>query len=86
MNTDLKKAAKNCFEKDFFKLMNNSAFGKSMKNVQKHRDIMFVTTEKKKLFGARTKLSYYKAFHRNLLTIEMKKTQILINKPVYYEL
>ena len=74
INTKLRTEAKNGFEKDLFKLMNNSVFGKTMENVRKHRDIKLVTTDKK-----RNQLvsvpNYYttKWFPEGLLAIEMKK-------------
>ena len=84
MNTELRKQAKNDFEKDFFKLMNNSVFGKAMENVRKHRYIKLVTTDKRRN-QLMSEPNYYAAkwFSENLLAIEMKKTKVKMNKPVY---
>ena len=82
MNTKLRKEAKSEFEKDFFKLMNNSVFRKTMKNVRKHRDIKLVTTEEKRIKLV-SEPNYHTAKHFNLLVIKMKKTKVKMNKPVY---
>ena len=58
MNTNLRKKAKHDFEKDFFKLMNNEVFGKTMKNVRKHRYIKLVTTERRRKYLL-SKLNYH---------------------------
>ena len=83
-NTELRKKATNDFEKDFFKLMNNAVFGKTMENVRKHRDIKLVKTDKK-----RNKLvsepNFYtmKLIDDNLAIIEMKEVKVKMNKPIY---
>ena len=70
MSTELRNQAKNGFEKDFFKLMNNAIFGKTMENVRKHRDIQLVTTDKRRnqLVSERN-IYTTKWFSENLLTI-----------------
>ena len=84
MNTELRKVAKNDFEKDFFRLMNNAVFGKTTENVRKHRDIELVTTDKK-----RSKLVSEPNYHtmnnisEDLSIIEMKRTKVKMNKPIY---
>ena len=64
--------------------MNNSASGKTMENVRKHRDIKLVTTEVKRIKLV-SELNYHrtKQFSEDLLAIEMKKTKVKMNKPVY---
>ena len=84
MNIELRKHVENDFEKDFYKLMNNALFGKTMENVKKHRDIKLVTTNKRRNQLV-SEPNYHKTkwFSENLLAIEMKKTNVKINKPVY---
>ena len=83
-NTELRKKAKNDFEKDFFKLMNNSVFGKTMQNIGKHKDIKLVTNKKAYL---RTVMKpNFKSgilFGENLMGCEMGKIKVIMNKPVY---
>ena len=84
MNTELRKATKNDFEKGLFKVMNNSVFEKTMENIRKHRDIKLVTTDKK-----RSKLVSEPNYHTiNLISVdlsifEMKKTKVKMNKSIY---
>ena len=84
MNTDLRKKANNDFEKDLFKLMNNAVLGKTMGNVRKHRDIKLVTKERRRNYLV-SEPNYHttKFFSENLLAIEMKKIDIIMNKPVH---
>ena len=84
MNTKLRKEAKNDFEKDFFKLMNNSVIGKTMENVRKHKDTKLVTTdEKRNKLVSEPNYHTTKRFSENLLAMEMKKTKVKMNKPIY---
>ena len=75
MNTDLRKQAKNNFEKGFIKLMNNDVFGKTMENVRKHTDIKLVTTDKRR--------NLLVSVSEKLLAIKMEKTKVKLNKPIY---
>ena len=86
MNTDLRKDAKNEFEKDFFKLMNNSVFGKTMKNVRNHRDIKLVATDKRRSVLA-SEPNYHSSTYisKDLLVMEMKKIEVRMNKQIYLD-
>ena len=84
MNIKLGTEAKTDFEKDFFKLMNNSVFGKTIANVRNHRNIKLVTTnEKKRNLVSKSNYHVVKHFSEDLTTIEIKKTKVVMNKPIY---
>ena len=83
MNTKLRKEAKSEFEKDYFKLMNNSVFGKTMENVRKHKDIKLVTAEEK-MIKLVSEPNYHKTKHfKKFVSSRNKKTKVKMNKPVY---
>ena len=83
-NTDLRMKATNDFEKDFFKLMNNAVFGKTMENVCKHRDIKLVRTDKKwNKLVSEPNYHTMKLIDDNLAIIEMRKVKVKMNKPIY---
>ena len=84
MNTKLRMEAKNDFKKDFFKLMNNSIFGKTMENVKNHRDIKLATiNEKRNKLVSETNYHTTKHFSEDLMAIEMRKIKVVMDKPVY---
>ena len=84
MNTKLRKEAKNDFEKDFFKLMNNSVFGKTMENVRNHRDIKLVTSDKRRsILASEPNYHSSKCISKDLMIMEMKKVEVKMNKPKY---
>ena len=82
-NTRLRMQSKNKFEKDFFKLMNNSVFGKTMEDIRKRTDIKLVTTPEQasKLIN-KPNYTHRTTFSDNLVAIHMAKTEIYMNKPV----
>jgi len=84
LNTQLQASAKNEFVKEFYKLINNSVFGKAMENMRKRVNVCLVLSEKflKKL-AAKPHFDHLKIFDENLVAVHMKKTEIFFNEPVY---
>ena len=83
-NTQLRTSSKNDFEKDFFKLMNNSVFGKTMENIRKHRNVKLVTNKKAYLKNVmQPNFKSRLVFSETLVGCEMGKKCIVMNKPVY---
>jgi len=80
LNTNLRSKAQNEFEKDFFKLMNNSAFGKTIENIRRR----LVNNQKSlKKCVAKPNFDHCIVFDENLVAVHMKKTELVFNKPVY---
>ena len=84
LNTEKRKKASNAFEKDFFKLMNNSVFGKTMENVRKRIDLKLVS-EKKKLSNCTKKPQFLRTtiITPDLVAVRSLVTRIKLNKPIY---
>lgn len=90
LNTNLRMQAKTDFEKDFYKLMNNSVFGKTMENVEKRVNVKLLTHWEnvgKSLgaqdFIAKPEFHSLSIFSENLVAIQLKRTKALHNKPIY---
>lgn len=83
-NTDKRKVAKNDFEKDFFKLMNNSAYGKTMEDVRSRVEVKFASNEKKvKKLAAKPTMKRFERYNSTLAAFEMSKVNILLDKPIF---
>ena len=84
MNTKLRAKAKDNFEKDFYKLMNNAVFGKTMENIRNRKDVKLVNSvEKLRKLTTMPNFVNRKIFSENLISVHMKKTNLTMNKPVY---
>ena len=83
-NTQKRTNAKNSFEKDFFKLMNNSVFGKTMEYIRKRVDVRWVTDEKKLLkMASKPTFVSSKIFNENLVAVPKIKETLTLNRPEY---
>ena len=83
-NTDLRKEAKNAFEKDFFKLMNNSVFGKTIENIRKRQSVEIMDDRKKALkLSSKPNFDRVTIFDEHLVAVHMKKTEVYFNKAIH---
>ncbi|XP_072034592.1 uncharacterized protein [Amphiura filiformis] len=83
-NTRLRTKAKSDFEKDFFKLMNNSVFGKTMENIRNRVNVNLVTSEAEaRKLTSKPNYDRYTIFDENLVAVHMKKIKLYFNKPIY---
>ena len=87
MNTKLRTEGNNDFEKDFFKLMNNSVFGKTMENIRNRVNIKLVNDrEKAKKLTAKPNFKHLNIFCEELIAVHMKRTELKFDQPVYLEM
>ena len=83
-NRELRKTRANSFERDIFKLMNNSVFGKTTENIRKRQNILLVDN-RAKASSLTTVPNFHRAtiFDSNLVAVHMKRTEVYFNKPIY---
>jgi len=87
LNTQLREKVINIFEKDFFKLVNNSVFGKTMENIRNRVDIWLKTdSESAEKLVAKPNYERTTIFNENLIAVHMRKTELVFNKPVYIDM
>lgn len=84
LNTNLRKSAKNDFEKDFYKLMNNSVFGKTMENVRGRSNFKIATTDKQfEKWVSKPTFKRCIEYAKDLIGVESAKSQVVLDKPIY---
>lgn len=90
LNTKLRTLAKSDFEKDFYKLMNNSVFGKTMENIEKTINVKLFThcENRGKALGAQDLIAKpqfhsFSIFSEDLIAVQLRKTKLLYKKPIY---
>ena len=83
-NTDLRKTTSNAFEKDFFKLMNNSVFGKTIENIRKRQNVILLDNKQlANKLSSKPNFERTTIFDENLIACHMKKTEVYFNKPTF---
>ena len=83
-NTQKRKEAKNEFEKDFYKLMNNSVFGKTLENIRHHVNVELICTQERfRKVLAKPNMNSFSIFDENLATVQLKNTELTLNRPVF---
>ena len=89
MNTEFRKQAKSDFETDFYKLMNNSVFGKTMENLRNRVDVKIVRdweTDKIRKLLSSPSFDRFTVFGNDMADVDMRKTKLVLNKPVYTDM